>query len=86
MARELAGPGEVIEVCQECGTVIDPERVTLPDGSRCEIWLCREIHPVAWDPPPFDRDRRDWLTTYRMSQMLLGINPDPLGMIRITGV
>jgi hypothetical protein len=32
---------EIIEVCQDCGHVIDPQVVTTPDGKRYLITICQ---------------------------------------------
>jgi hypothetical protein len=39
--------GEVIEVCQECGHIIEPQDVTAPWGDRYRITLCLRDECIA---------------------------------------
>jgi hypothetical protein len=43
----MSEPGEIIEVCQDCGKVIDPQVVTAPWGDRYEIRMCLRDECIA---------------------------------------
>jgi hypothetical protein len=74
MTRELPGPGEVIEVCQQCGAVIEVREVTAPWGDRYRIAVCTAYHPpesgfLSAYGSAFDSDYRPFrlstMTAYR---------------------
>lgn len=85
MAQELTGPGEIIEVCQDCGHVIDPEVVTAPWGDRYQIRLCMRDECIA------DRIMRTsgplWPSDFAWVQHRWWYPPvtDPKASIRIVG-
>lgn len=39
--------GEIIEVCQDCGHLIEPEEVTAPWGDHYRITLCQRDECLA---------------------------------------
>jgi len=75
--------GEIIEVCQECGHVIEPVELAAPWGDRYRITLClrdecviNRITPV-FRPEPVRVRPPYW--------MLPPVVNNPSALIRITG-
>jgi hypothetical protein len=96
MPLELPGPGETIEVCQHCGHVIDPGRVTF-QGSVYEIRLCirdecvaQRIADAVWGDfreEAEERMRQEYrLLLRRMSYMPIIYDPRSIILGCITGI
>lgn len=91
MAQELTGPGEIIEVCQDCGHVIDPEEVAF-NGARYRITLCQRDECIG------ERLMRDWNAKWNAEwprvRQPMPFRPswayypviDPKAAFRITGI
>lgn len=82
--------GEIIEVCQDCGYVIDPEIVTAPWGDRYKITMClrdeclfERFRPKTWSWEP---DPQIDARSYSIAQMYwrTPIVDNPAAAFRIT--
>lgn len=80
---------EVIDVCQDCGHLIEPEDVTAPWGARYRITLCTRLECLAAKlaptmTPPDVAWAQD-LSAFRRAY-LTPVVLSPSALIRITGV
>lgn len=87
--------GEIIEVCQHCGHLIEPEDVTAPWGARYRITLCVRDECLSERlgadlTESFRRDAAErWerdLRAMRLRHIFVPTINRPESIIRITGV
>lgn len=76
--------GEIIEVCQECGHVIDPVELTAPWGDRYRIMLCLRGECLAERQTREDLAARVAQGWYRRPWTVPIVN-QPSSAFRITG-